>query len=140
MSECFTTQIPEIVSYKPLLHRLDEILHSRGPLFLIKYVKKVRNQYMNYLSDNPERVDGIGLTKDGIPIILGELIGSIRQAKFRVLKDKEKTPYHFVVHQTLMTILFSTRSLKSGIDVDVQSIIGPCTRVKSDITMYTSEF
>jgi len=139
LSVIFPDRLPEVSIYRPFLLQLDEVLYSRGPLFLIKYVKNIRSQYMNYLSDNPVRVEGIGLTKDGLPKSLGDLIPKIRQAKFRVRKDKGEDPYRFAVHQTLMTILFSTRSLKAGNEVDIDSIISPCIR-ECDITEYIPSF
>lgn len=115
-------------------------MHSRGVLFCISYNKKLRAAYLNYLSGNKERIEGIGLTKDGIPIFLGNLIGLIRQVDPRVRNDKGENPYRFAVHRGLMTVLMATRSLKSGKSFDVSSITSPCTKDFSDLTVHIKDF
>jgi hypothetical protein len=89
----YSDHIPEAITFRPLLLSLDGILYSRGVLFTISFVKKLRSGYLNYLSGNINKIEGIGLTTDGIPKILGDLIPLIRQADPRVPKGKGVKPY-----------------------------------------------
>lgn len=140
ISICFPDRVPEAKLFRPCLGKLDRILHSRGVLFLISYNKKLRNAYLNYLSGNKEKIPGIGLTKDGIPIFLGDLISHLRQVDPRVRKDKDENPYRSAMHRGLMTILMATRSLKAGKHFDVSSITSPCTRELGDFTKHIKSF
>lgn len=117
---------------KPFLNHLVNIELTRGRLGLITYVKSTRSAFLNYLSNNKEKVQGIGLTKDGIPRALGPLIPKIRGFD---------SPSNFHYLQWLTTILFSTRSLKCGKSLSLESIEQPAsTQVPSSICKYTKDF
>jgi hypothetical protein len=119
MARVFNPRIPGSVNvFDSLLHRLDLVLKTRGPLFFILYVKKLRAQLLNYLSNNPERIQGVRVTSDGIPVALGDLIEHIRHVGSREIIEESILPF-------LMTILFSTRSLKAGKEPDVTPITQP---------------
>lgn len=113
---------------KPFLNQLILVERTRGRLALVTYVKKVRSAFLNYLSGNLEKIDGVGLTKDGIPRCLGPLIHKIRGSS---------TP----AMQWITTILFSTRSLKCGSSLDTASIEQPATtQVPSSFAKYSKDF
>jgi hypothetical protein len=67
---------------------------------------------MNYLSGNPERDSLSVCTKDGIPKCLGDLIPLVRRESYLAIA---------MIH----TILFSTRSLKTGKKPDLSTITQP---------------
>ena len=85
---------------------------SRGDRFAIDYIKATRSNLTNYLSGNPVRNSLSRCTKDGIPVILGNLIPIIRSE-----------PY--VILPMVYSILFSTRPLKLGNSPDTASITMP---------------
>lgn len=139
ISICFPDRVPAAKLFRPMLGRFDRIMHANGTLYCISYIKKCRNAYLNYLSGNSVKIQGIGLTKDGIPIFLGDLIPLIRQVDSGVLKDKGNDPYRFAVHRGLMTVLMGTRSLKSGKSYDLTSIVAPCTK-ETNIECFIQDF
>lgn len=71
--------------FSPLLRQLDRVATTRGPSGLIAYVKAIREQLLHYLSDNGVVAPGIGVTKDGLPTALGDLIPLIRREDSPVL-------------------------------------------------------
>lgn len=75
-------------------------------------MKDVRVVFMNYLAGTPIKVKGVRVTSDGIPTILGDLIQSVRNGSIPDLR-------------LINTILFCTRSLNLGSDVDTSSITEP---------------
>jgi len=143
ISVCFSDRVPDVSKVRPFLLYLDGILHHRGPKALIISIKAIRMQYMNYLSDNSDTVKGIGVTMDGIPVSLGDLIPEIRKAKVRVpSQGEENKGSHtaYAVHQLLITIFLSTRSLNIGRVPDIDPIIRPLERVVPDISEYVRDF
>lgn len=87
---------------------------------------------MNYLSGNPIRVPGVGITKDGIPKCLGPIITYIRN-----IDD----PHHFTVLKFTMTVLCAGRALKNKPDPDFDSITHPFKGVEGfRIDQYTELF
>jgi len=112
----------------PLLDRLDFISKTRGTQGLITYVKNLRSSYLGYLSGSLDRSKKVRLTKDGIPIDLGPLIPGIRESLLPNLLITS-------------TILYSTRSLKCGGQMSIDSIEQPSTtQVPSSFGKYTIDF
>lgn len=117
------------------------IFRSRGPYQSVKYIKLVRTQLLALLAESQEPpVRGVKVTKDGIPMVLRDLAPQIRQLKSREI-------HIFTVWlQILGTILFASRSLRVGKDVDLQPIIAPFDRSISllkedfDFGKYISDF
>lgn len=97
----------------------------------IAFVKAIRANYLNALSGNKEVVQGVRLTKDGFPVALGPLIKHLRAKEIPVS-----------LLQFLNTILFSTRSLKTGAMPDYSSITAPSKRrgQLQDISLYCDDF
>jgi len=95
-----------------LIQSLAKLQTNRGPMALVMYCKIVRGNLMNYLSSNSERIPGCALTRDGIPVILGDLIPYIRNSSYLAIA-------------MIFTILFSTRSLNLGKSPVINSIIQP---------------
>jgi hypothetical protein len=102
--------------FGPLLRKMDNVLHARGPMALIKYIKEVRRLYLCYLSGNISTSSTVKTTKDGIPIVLGDLIPDIRRG---VNSSNIRTT------RLLTTCLFSTRSLKARNPMDINPIEAP---------------
>jgi hypothetical protein len=84
---------------------------------------------MNYLSSNSERVEGCKLSAGGIPTCLGPL-------RKRVI---EQNP---VILRFVLTLLFSTRALKSEAQPDIESIVAPSKRGSSymGISVFSADF
>lgn len=95
--------------FKPLLDKLERVFLSRGQKFGVTYVKILRVYFVNYISGE-QKTTPFKLTHDRIPITLGDLIPKIRKAKTTLLV------------RLLMTIFFSTRSLKGKTQEDFSSI------------------
>jgi hypothetical protein len=95
-----------------LLKVLEDIQNKRGPKGLIEFCKSLRGNLFNYFSGNNIRIPGVKLTKDGIPRVLRTLIPSVRRKQFLVIA-------------IVLTILFSTRSLKLGRNPDFGPIEAP---------------
>jgi hypothetical protein len=95
----------------------------------LKFAKSVRTNTMNYLSSNSERVEGCKLSAGGIPSCLGPL-------RKRVI---EQNP---VILRFVLTLLTSTRALKSEAFPDIESIIAPSKRGLSylGISLYSVDF
>nr|UVX28917.1 MAG: RNA dependent RNA polymerase [Ustilaginoidea virens mitovirus 1] len=112
LSTCAKPSLP-IPLFEALITRLEKIESSRGQAYLVDYCKALRMSLMNYFSGNPFRPSEVKHTRDGIPVILGPLIESVRGRSYRVIA-------------MIFTILFSTRSLSIGKDPDIQTITQPC--------------
>lgn len=125
---CFDKQgtVP-LESLSMLIHRLSKIWQTRGTEFMILYYKDARGNLMNYLSGNPERLLLCKTTKDGIPLILGDLIPLVRGRSYLAIA-------------MIYTVLFSTRSLKTGKVPNVESIVAPYTGDLNDISRHMSQF
>lgn len=108
----------------PILRRLDKILYSRGNTGAFSYFKIVRSVYLKYISTGgspgPEiREVGISLTQDGLPKILGDFIPIIRRS---VIPETELVISDQRSLQLLNSLLWCTRSLKSGVSLDTSTI------------------
>ncbi|QTY21822.1 RNA-dependent RNA polymerase [Botryosphaeria dothidea mitovirus 3] len=115
--------------FKPYLGTLQRVAETRGELALIAFSKAVRANVLNYLSGNPERVPGVRLTtKDGLPICLGPLLRVVR----------EQGPEMRLV----MTVLFSTRALRTEPVPDIEPIIAPLDKGASygGLTLWAADF
>lgn len=66
--------------FRPLLRKLDLVLSTRGSKGLIHYVKAIRTSYLLFLSGEEHRVPGLAITRDGIPLVLGDLIPKLRRS------------------------------------------------------------
>jgi hypothetical protein len=98
-----------------LLQVLENIEINSGQVRLTKYVKNARLALARYLSGQPfKKIDGVRLTKDGIPVILGPWIPSLRSGHISSSDVK-----------MIMTILTMTRALNLGKDVDLDPILSP---------------
>jgi len=111
-----------------LLRELESIRKNRGPISLISLLKDIRVVWLNYLAGNPIKMKGVKTTKDGIPLILGDLIPIIR---------KGPTPG---LLQLINTILFCTRALNLGKDIDYSPITSPAKQEPRDITEFIPHF
>ncbi|AZT88622.1 RNA-dependent RNA polymerase [Loramyces juncicola mitovirus 1] len=110
-----------------LLEKLDLILRSRGLIYTIKYVKALRGNFLNYLSGNVVRDPISKCTKDGLPIILGDLMPHVRRGDNQVIAF-------------LLTILYATRTLKFQKEVDTSSITQPWKGDVTNLLMWSSSF
>jgi len=72
-------------------------------------MKDARTILLNYLSGTPITLEGVRCTSDGIPVILGDLIQAVRAGSIPDLR-------------LINTILFSTRSLNLGKNIDIEPI------------------
>lgn len=126
----------------PTLRKLDSIIYCRGNIGGILYIKEVRNVYLKYISSggfsdgNVLQSTEIGITHDGIPKILGDFIPIIRRS---VSPETELVINDQRSLQLLNSLLWCTRSLKSGTKNDTSSIesASSATRLNSK---YRSEF
>jgi hypothetical protein len=116
--------------FDPLLNSILKIGKSRGLPFLIEYMKRVRLSLLHHLSgEYPEkRVEGVRVTKEGIPVVLGPLIKYIRN---------KPSP---AMLQMVLTVCFSTRALNLGKDPDISTVTRPCESKIADISKYTKSF
>jgi hypothetical protein len=116
----------------PFLRKLDLILSTRSSSGLILYLKLIREGWTNYLSGNVKPIPNLRLTKDGLPIALGDLIPIIRGLS---------TPDEIKSHLPLInTILYCTRYLKTGKLPNTNDITQPAKQVPSDISKYGKDF
>jgi hypothetical protein len=101
--------------YQILVDSLLRINKTRGPVFLIKYIKSTRQALNIHLSGEfpVKRIPGVRVTSDGIPLILGPLIGPVRRGQ---------SP---ATLQIVNTILYSTRALNLEAIPDTSSITSP---------------
>lgn len=90
---------------------------------------------MNYLSDNSSRPTHIALTKDGIPRCLGPWIERVRLSKSPSAPNDMGPPVGVKVLAFLTTVLFSSRSFKTGRTPDISTIITPVTEEKYEETL-----
>jgi hypothetical protein len=98
--------------FRTIVLSLDKILVSQSPTGLVLYCKEVRLCLYRYLSGKPIKSKLIGLTKDGIPIILGPFIPQIRLGS--ISADSLRL---------LTTIFCATRALSLGKEADFSPII-----------------
>jgi hypothetical protein len=108
--------VPALGVFDPLLDHLARVYSTRGKTSFLSYNKAVRGSLMNYLSGNPSKIPGVGITSDGIPICLGPIIPYIRN-----IDDS----HHISVLSFTMTILGIGRALKDKPAPDFDSITHP---------------
>jgi hypothetical protein len=104
-----------------LIHSIFRVFKTRGIDAGIAYVKAIRGNLLNYLSGNPIRIPGVRVTSSGLPKALGPLVKYI---------EKGASP---ALLQFVLTILFSTRSLKSRPELKIQPIEDPSKRSESSL-------
>lgn len=104
----------DVTEFQPLLEKLDTVFNTRGADEAIRYIKDVRNCIFCYLSGNIDNDSLIGKTKDGLPLVLGDLIPKIR---------REGVASSLL--PALTTILMATRSLSIGGEVNLHTITDP---------------
>lgn len=102
-----------------LISDLEKRMINRGPDDTIKYIKGIRGQLFNYLSDSREIFPGVKVTKSGIPTGLGDL-GKSLESMAIPHRPKEEIPKALLL--LLTTILFATRTLKTGKNPNISSI------------------
>jgi hypothetical protein len=100
------------------------VYQTRGLNGLFQFTKTVRGNLLNYLSGNPIRIPGVALRPSGIPKCLGGLAERIEKGKIPTLGLR-----------FILTVLFSTRSLKSSPSPDLESIVGPSKRSESTMQL-----
>jgi len=93
-----------------LAERLDSIRKNRGAMALVLICKNARLMLWKYLAGTPIKVPGVRSTRDGLPIILGDLIPLIRAAPSPALL------------RVVSTLLTCTRALSLGKNPDIDSI------------------
>jgi len=110
-----------------LIARFQPFIKSHGPIWTLGYIKNVRTSLLSYLSGSKVRVPGVAVTGDGIPKILGDLIPLVRARSYLVIS-------------LILTILYSTRSLKLGGPVNTDSITQPFTGDVTNLSMFVGSF
>lgn len=113
--------------YEALCIRLQDIYDKNGPLYTIQYIKAIRGNFYNYLSNNVLRNPIARSTSDGIPVILGDLIPLVRGRHMRAIA-------------LILTILTCTRSLKIKIDPDLSTITQPIKGDVPDLSKHMGSF
>jgi len=99
---------------EPILLTLDRILYRNGEMAYIKYTKSLRLAFYGYLSGNESSKEGVRCTKDGLPVVLGDLISRIRRSDS--LEE---------ILRVVSTILTLSRSLKPVTYPDITTITRP---------------
>jgi hypothetical protein len=84
---------------------------------------------MSYLTGNSERVKGVRVTKDGIPIALGDLIPLVRGSDLPVF-----------ILPSLNIVLWGTRALRLGRLPDLKPIIQPAVQVPGLLGKHSVDF
>jgi hypothetical protein len=111
-----------------LLQKLETIRKDRGIAFLVSLLKDTRIVWLNYLAGNSVHINGVRCTKDGIPVILGDLIPKIRKGLDPVLL------------RLVNTIFFAGRALSLGSKIDLDPIVGPAKQAPNEIGEYILDF
>jgi len=112
-------KLDEIRPSGEILFLTDALLrvgNTRGSAFLIEYIKKVRLALLLHLSGEfpSKRVQGVRVTHDGVPLVLGPLINSVRRGQSPAML------------RIVNTVLYCTRALNLGRVPDISPIVGPC--------------
>jgi len=110
-----------------LITRLQDLNEHKGQQWTLEYMKSCRVILLSYLSGKPVRLSGVAVTGDGIPKVLGDLIPIIRGGSALAIS-------------LVLTVLYSTRSLKLGGPVDFASITQPCKGDVTNLAMYAGSF
>lgn len=115
---------------KPLLNFFTKVWNTKGKEGLIILAKISRTNLLNYLSGNPVRLKGVKLTASGIPVFLGPRL-------IKAIIDKDPVVLRFV-----LTVLFSTRSLKTKASPDIETITDPLKKGASwdGISLFMGDF
>lgn len=116
--------------FKPILDFFSIVEKTKGKSGLINLAKISRTNLLNYLSGNPERIPGIRLTANGIPRFLGK-------ALIRKVMDNDP-----VILRLVLTLLFSTRSLKTVASPNIEPIVDPLDKGASTtgISLFMGDF
>lgn len=115
---------------KAILDKIQRVQKTRGTSSAIAFTKAVRGNLLNYLSGNKIKLPNVRLRSSGLPSVLGPLAEKI--------ENNELTPMGL---KFLMTILFSTRGLKTPPVEDTKSItdqVKTCSPYA--FSSYTREF
>lgn len=127
--KCFnTSQSISLIPYDKLLDKMTLVKKSVGVDEFLKINKSVRANLINFLSGNLERDPKVKCTKDGIPLFLGDFIPILRSGATRI------------EIYLLLTILYSTRSLKTEARPDISSITQPFSGDVTNLGMFSSSF
>jgi hypothetical protein len=105
-----------------LICSLVKVEMTRGTASAVTYIKNIRTAVLHFLSGEypNKRVDGVALTPDGLPRVLGPLIQDLR------LKE---SPTYVNKVRILLTLLYASRALNLGKTPDIDSIIMPAKAV-----------
>lgn len=107
--------------------RLNLIVILRGEKWALAYIKSTRSNLLNYLSGSNNFDPLSTSTKDGIPKIIKGLIKYIRSDSYLVIA-------------MILTVLYSTRSLRLGINLDFDSITQPFKGDVTNTSMFMKSF
>lgn len=131
ISKVYTFRVPRpYEAYIPLLLVLDRVLHTRGNLGLIDYVKRLRLAFHRFLSQEPLKNPGVKCTRDGLPIVLRPLV-SFDESKLVVPASLP----------LLETILYCTRALNTDYSFSGESIEQPAKQqVPSSFGKHAKKF
>lgn len=127
---------------KRLLSKFSHVLETRGKTGLISFVKPIRGAYLRYLADSGYTpLECIRLTWDGIPVALGCLIDQVRSDKHFLKMNRDSPPgVETLKQQILLTVLTSTRCLKSRESPSVDSISSPGSNLDLEIDKPLASF
>jgi len=117
-----------LILLEDLCQRFSNIIKGRGVKEAIRYAKATRNNFYNYLSKNPLRIEGspcYGETQ--FPSILGPLKKYIDDENYDVIR-------------LVLTILTASRALKLKGEVDTSSITQPVKGEVPDLTQNMPAF
>lgn len=103
-------------------------MKSQGTVTLIKCLKSIRNHVTKYIAGEPVIISDmrLGITKDGIPKALGPLVP--------ILRNREPQDLRMI-----LTILSIGRLVLGNGDLDLTSIVSPCTGDPNKIDEITQE-
>lgn len=122
LRSCKNSEGVKPAELEPLLTAIYSVFKSRGIPGGIRFIKIVRGNFLNFLSKNKERIPGVKLRKSGIPSCFGALANKIEQGLLPTFGLR-----------LVLTILFFSRSLKTNVEPDIDSIIGPSKRCASTL-------
>lgn len=126
----FTSRDPvDLNKVQPLLSKMYKIYKTRGGIGLILWCKNLRLALLHHLSgEYPSKmVEGVPVTKDGIPKFLVPILGKVK-------------PYNTTLLRLVLTALFSTRVLKLGRLPDISSIKGGPDGSHPEMSKYSVSF
>nr|QXN75384.1 MAG: RNA-dependent RNA polymerase [Grapevine-associated mitovirus 9] len=115
-------------SLSALTNRLHTMSTTRGIEETVSYIKNVRTAYLNYLAGNPVSIKGVKQTRDGLPVILGDLIATLRRSPDPVFL------------RLVNTILFATRALNIGRTPEISPIVRPPVKEIPNIGHFMGDF